>query len=421
MTGAGETMRVAAVQTVSGGDVDANLAQAEPLIAAAAAEGARLVVLPEYFGIFGARATDKVAVREADGDGRQQAFLARLARAHAIWLVGGTVPIASGDPGARAQRVPRLRPRRAARRAIRQDPPVRVHARRGTLRRRQDDRARQRRRGDRAAVRPGRAFGVLRPALSRALPRHGDARADPRAVGVHRDDRRRALASAAARPRRREPMLRARGGAGRRASRRTAHLRPLGADRPVGSDRRGARPGSGVSSSATSIPRASRACAPSSRRSRTACCRGGCAHDDRRFERAGDGSSLRGFRARRRGGIRADRHRRGGGRRVRAPIRSAADPHRPGGGRGGAVRRTHRERVAHGESRDARPRRELSRARRVARLAGRRRAPLAAARAPGRRAPRAGDRGGSAAFAIEARSRPRAHEDRSAESGRAAS
>lgn len=98
MTTGGTAMRVAAVQTVSGGDVDANLAQAEPLVRQATAEGARLVVLPEYFGIFGARATDKLAVREVDGEGRQQAFLARLAREHAIWLVGGTVPIASSDP-----------------------------------------------------------------------------------------------------------------------------------------------------------------------------------------------------------------------------------------------------------------------------------------------------------------------------------
>jgi len=98
MTDASTRMRVAAVQTVSGGDVEVNLAQAEPLIRRAAAEGAQLVVLPEYFGIFGARATDKLAVREKDGDGRQQAFLARLAREHAIWLVGGTVPIVSGDP-----------------------------------------------------------------------------------------------------------------------------------------------------------------------------------------------------------------------------------------------------------------------------------------------------------------------------------
>lgn len=98
MTNVIETMRVAAVQTVSGGDVAANLASAAPLIAAAAGEGARLVVLPEYFGIFGLRATDKVRAREADGDGPQQAFLSRLAREHAIWLVGGTVPIAGSDP-----------------------------------------------------------------------------------------------------------------------------------------------------------------------------------------------------------------------------------------------------------------------------------------------------------------------------------
>ncbi len=91
-------LRVAAVQMLSGGDVAANLAQAEPLIAQAAGDGAELVVLPEYFGILGARAGDKLAVREIDGDGRQQAFLARLARAHRIHLVGGSVPLATADP-----------------------------------------------------------------------------------------------------------------------------------------------------------------------------------------------------------------------------------------------------------------------------------------------------------------------------------
>jgi nitrilase len=89
--------RVAGVQTESGGDVAANLAQIEPLVAQAAGSGARLVVLPEYFGIFGAQATDKVSVREVDGDGPQQAFLARLAQAHGVHLVGGTVPLACAD------------------------------------------------------------------------------------------------------------------------------------------------------------------------------------------------------------------------------------------------------------------------------------------------------------------------------------
>jgi len=97
MNGEASSLRVAAVQMVSGGDVDANLAQAEPLIAEAAAAGARLVVVPEYFGIFGARATDKLAVREQDGEGVQQRFLARSAQAHRIWLAGGTVPLECGD------------------------------------------------------------------------------------------------------------------------------------------------------------------------------------------------------------------------------------------------------------------------------------------------------------------------------------
>ena len=91
-------MRVAAIQTIAGGDVADNLAQAEALVAAAADEGARLILLPEYFGILGARATDKLAAREPDGAGPQQDFLARMAREHHAILVGGSVPIARAEP-----------------------------------------------------------------------------------------------------------------------------------------------------------------------------------------------------------------------------------------------------------------------------------------------------------------------------------
>jgi nitrilase len=90
--------RVAAVQTVSGSDVDENLRAIEPLVAEAVHQGAQLVLLPEYFGILGASATDKVAVREADGHGPQQDFLQRLARQHRVWIIGGTVPITTTDP-----------------------------------------------------------------------------------------------------------------------------------------------------------------------------------------------------------------------------------------------------------------------------------------------------------------------------------
>ena len=95
----GEPFRVAAVQTLSSGEVGANLEAIEPLIVAAAGRGAQLVLLPEYFGIFGKRSTDKVAARETDGDGVQQAFLARVARECQVWLIGGTIPIAVADPG----------------------------------------------------------------------------------------------------------------------------------------------------------------------------------------------------------------------------------------------------------------------------------------------------------------------------------
>lgn len=91
-------LRVAAVQMVSGGDVLVNLAQAAKLIESAVDAGAQLVVLPEYFGLLGAHAADKLAVKEADGDGPQQAFLASTAKAHGIHLVGGCVPLACADP-----------------------------------------------------------------------------------------------------------------------------------------------------------------------------------------------------------------------------------------------------------------------------------------------------------------------------------
>jgi predicted amidohydrolase len=87
--------RVAAVQMVSGIRVEDNLAAARELIAEAAQQGAGLVVLPEYFCLMGQRDRDKVAVRETDGAGPIQDFLADQAAQHGIWLVGGTLPLAA--------------------------------------------------------------------------------------------------------------------------------------------------------------------------------------------------------------------------------------------------------------------------------------------------------------------------------------
>jgi nitrilase len=91
------TARVAAVQMVSGTRVDDNLRTAAALIDEAAGTGARLIGLPEYFCLMGQRDNDKVALREADGDGPIQDFLARQARRHRIWLVGGTLPLVAPE------------------------------------------------------------------------------------------------------------------------------------------------------------------------------------------------------------------------------------------------------------------------------------------------------------------------------------
>ena len=91
--------RVALVQMVSTPVVAENLKAAGTLAAEAAARGAKLVALPEYFCVLGMRDTDKVAAREKDGAGPIQDFLADTAKRHGVWLVGGSVPLETTDPG----------------------------------------------------------------------------------------------------------------------------------------------------------------------------------------------------------------------------------------------------------------------------------------------------------------------------------
>ncbi len=85
--------KIAAIQMASGPNVAANLDEAERLIAMAVAQGAKLVALPEYFAIMGMKDTDKVVVREEEGHGPIQRFLAHQAKKHGIWLVGGSIPL----------------------------------------------------------------------------------------------------------------------------------------------------------------------------------------------------------------------------------------------------------------------------------------------------------------------------------------
>jgi nitrilase len=79
--------------------VGENIATARRLVHDAAARGATLVVLPEYWPIMGMADTDKVAHAEAAGSGPIQDFMAEAARANGVWLVGGTLPLVSPKDG----------------------------------------------------------------------------------------------------------------------------------------------------------------------------------------------------------------------------------------------------------------------------------------------------------------------------------
>ncbi|MDO8420155.1 MAG: carbon-nitrogen hydrolase family protein [Rubrivivax sp.] len=92
-------MKIAAVQMVSTPDWPANRDAAARLIRQAAAAGAALVALPEYFCVMGRRDTDKLELAETPGDGPIQQFLAEAARDCGLWIVGGTLPLRSGLPG----------------------------------------------------------------------------------------------------------------------------------------------------------------------------------------------------------------------------------------------------------------------------------------------------------------------------------
>ena len=90
--------RIAAIQMVSGPDVDRNLAEADRLLGEAAAAGARLAVLPEYFPLITSDETAKVRIREQEGEGPLQDFLRDAARRHGVWLIGGSCPMEAGSP-----------------------------------------------------------------------------------------------------------------------------------------------------------------------------------------------------------------------------------------------------------------------------------------------------------------------------------
>ncbi|NYT63985.1 carbon-nitrogen hydrolase family protein [Alcaligenaceae bacterium] len=93
-----QNFRVAAIQTVTSAQLAENLDNAAALITQAVQAGAQLIVLPEYFCFMGNQDADKLAIKEMPGSGAIQSFLSGQASLHRIWLVGGTLPLDSGEP-----------------------------------------------------------------------------------------------------------------------------------------------------------------------------------------------------------------------------------------------------------------------------------------------------------------------------------
>lgn len=90
--------RLAAIQMVSTPRVDDNLVALDRLVRGAVADGAQLVVLPEFFPMIGATDEARLAIREMPGHGPLQACLSELAKELSIWLIGGSIPMAGTDP-----------------------------------------------------------------------------------------------------------------------------------------------------------------------------------------------------------------------------------------------------------------------------------------------------------------------------------
>jgi len=95
----GAMSRVAAIQMSSGDDVAENLAAVDALVADAAADGCVMAVLPENFALMPKKSRDKAQHAETPGNGPIQAHLADCARRNRLWIVAGSLPLASPEEG----------------------------------------------------------------------------------------------------------------------------------------------------------------------------------------------------------------------------------------------------------------------------------------------------------------------------------
>ena len=98
---------VIAIQANSNDDIDRNLAALTEHIARACQSGngrrqetdSPVVILPECFGLMPSGIARLLQCAETDGEGKIQEFLSGVAKRNDVWMVGGSVPMRSADPG----------------------------------------------------------------------------------------------------------------------------------------------------------------------------------------------------------------------------------------------------------------------------------------------------------------------------------
>ena len=89
-------MKIAALQMCSSNKVEENLKNCAALIQQAASDPeVSIIVLPEMFAIFSENPAEKIAIQERLNYGPLQSFLSTQAKAHDVWIVGGTIPLTS--------------------------------------------------------------------------------------------------------------------------------------------------------------------------------------------------------------------------------------------------------------------------------------------------------------------------------------
>src|SRR4051812_43573562 len=88
-----EPFRVACIQNCAEDDIARNLAECSDLVRAAAAAGARLVCLPEYFA--GLYPNDEAMLAHAFTEAAHPALphFCALAREFGVWILMGSIPV----------------------------------------------------------------------------------------------------------------------------------------------------------------------------------------------------------------------------------------------------------------------------------------------------------------------------------------